>query len=71
MRTEDKPMVRNLRCHANNHPYRAEIWQRLHYAPDGVEILFRTTPRYAYDYVRPCSVPGCGSPPKDPNPPNA
>jgi hypothetical protein len=63
MRTEDELMFRDLRCQKYNHPFTEEIWQTLHYAPDGIEILFRTTPKGALDDVR-C---WCGSLPKDPN----
>jgi len=69
MPERDELILKDLRCHANNHPYRTEIWQRLHTVPQSNGILFVTTPRYAYDYVMPC--PKCDSPPKDPNDPNA
>jgi len=67
MKTEDKPIPRNLQCE-NGHPLGTwKIWQRVHYGPDGNEILFRTTPPGALDDIR-CPVPGCGAQPKDPNP---
>jgi hypothetical protein len=69
MPEKDERMSKDLRCQKNNHPYTAEIWQRFHYVPQSNGILFITTPRYAYDYVMTC--PECGSPPKDPNDPNA
>jgi hypothetical protein len=65
MPERDELMTKDLLCAANNHPYRAEIWQWLHTVEGSNEILFVTTPRYAYDYVMPCSE--CDSPPKDPN----
>ena len=66
MRTESKHILRNLRCEENDHPYRAEILQTVFYGPDN-EILFHTTPHGAIEDVAWCPVPGCGSPPKDPN----
>jgi hypothetical protein len=65
MPDRDELMTKDLLCAENNHPYRAEIWQRLHTVAGSNAVLFTTTPRYAYDYVRSC--PECGSPPEDPN----
>ena len=60
----DKPIFRDdLRCQENDHPFEAEILQRLHTVETG-ETTNTTTPRGALDNVR---CPVCGSPPKDPN----
>src|SRR5215203_2562860 len=63
MPTRDKRLLTDLRCRKHDHPFKAEIWQRLHYVAHSNEIVGKTTPKGALDNVR---CPICGSPAKEP-----
>src|SRR5215208_4419381 len=63
MPTTDKRLLTDLRCRKHDHPFKAEIWQRLHYVAHSNEIVGKTTPKGALDNVR---CPICGSPAKEP-----
>src|SRR5215213_1861022 len=63
MPTTDKRLLTDLRCRKHDHPFKAEIWQRLHYVAHSNEIVGKTTPKGALDNVR---CPICGSPAKKP-----
>src|SRR5215212_6480512 len=63
MPTRDKRLLTDLRCRKHNHPFKAEIRQRLHYVAHSNEIVGKTTPKGALDNVR---CPICGSPAKEP-----
>jgi hypothetical protein len=63
MPTRDKRLLTDLRCRKHDHPFKAEIWQRLHYVAHSNQIVGKTTPKGALDNVR---CPICGSPAKEP-----
>src|SRR5829696_3212452 len=63
MPTRDKRLLTDLRCRKHDHPFKAEIWQRLHYVAHSNEIVGKTTTKGALDNVR---CPICGSPAKEP-----
>jgi hypothetical protein len=63
MPTRDKHLLTDLRCRKHDHPFKAEIWQTLHYVAHSNEIVGKTTPKGALDNVR---CPICGSPAKEP-----
>ena len=64
MPERDEFLLTDLRCQKYDHPFRAQIWQTLHYVPGSNEILSKTTPKGALDKVR---CPECDSLAKDPN----
>src|SRR5215208_5044782 len=66
MPTRDKRLLTDLRCRKHDHPFKAEIWQRLHYVAHSNEIVGKTTPKGSLDNVR---CPICGSPAKEPKGP--
>jgi hypothetical protein len=64
MLERDEFLLTDLRCQKYDHPFRAQIWQTLHYVAGSNEIVLKTTPKGALDDVR---CPECGSLVKDPN----
>src|SRR5215213_8042537 len=52
MPTRDKRLLTDLRCRKHDHPFKAEIWQRLHYVAHSNEIVGKTTPKGALDNVK-------------------
>src|SRR5215213_4177830 len=43
MPTRDKRLLTDLRCRKHDHPFKAEIWQTLHYVAHSNEIVGKTT----------------------------